>query len=569
MEDKMKKIYLSLVLLICGSVLIAQPAEAPASGDGSSEGTAYQIASLANLRWLSENPDMWDSGIYFIQTADIDASATQSWNEATGFSPIGNNDTRFLGNYMGNGHTVSGLYINRASSNSQGLFGSIGSGAELNGLGLIDANISGQECIVGGLTGSNSGTVSNCYASGSVSGTGHNIGGLIGWNDGGSVSNCYANVAVTGTGTGDDIWDIGGLIGWNDHGSVSNCYASGSVTGTGDIIWDIGGLIGNNSGTVSNCYVSGSVSGTAYDIGGLIGFNDFGSNVSTCYVSGSVTGTADDIGGFVGFYHGGTITACFWDSTVNSGLDGAGDGYSGDQIFGKTTTQMKTLETFTAVSWDFKGIGEEGIWNIGNSRNEGYPYLDWQYPEDTPLPITLANFTARYEAGRIILCWQTASETENLAFRIYRDGEMIAELEGAGTTTEPQDYTYTDQYVIPGRTYTYVLADVDLQGKETKHPELKVETKVEGVDLDYTIGNAYPNPFNPQTVVPLNLAIAAEVKAVLYDTAGRRVRDIYSGQMHAGSHDLKIDGADLSTGIYLLQVRMNDALHVQKIALMK
>ncbi len=193
----------------------------------------------------------------------------------------------------------------------------------------------------------------------------------------------------------------------------------------------------------------------------------------------------------------------------------------------------------------------------------------FQTQSDIPLPVSLVNFEGIYHNGVIDLTWHTASETENAAFRIYRDGEILAELEGAGTTTEPHSYKWTDQYVIPGRIYSYVLADVDLQGKETKHPELKIETKVEGVDLDYTIGNAYPNPFNPVTVVPLNLAVAANVKAVLYDTAGRRIRDIYSGQMTAGSHDLKINGADLSTGIYLLQIRMNDAVHVQKIALMK
>ncbi|MDZ7797004.1 MAG: T9SS type A sorting domain-containing protein [Candidatus Marinimicrobia bacterium] len=169
------------------------------------------------------------------------------------------------------------------------------------------------------------------------------------------------------------------------------------------------------------------------------------------------------------------------------------------------------------------------------------------------------------------MSWVTESETENLAFRIYRDGEMIAELQGAGTTSEPQNYTYIDHYVIPGRTYTYVLADVDLQSKETKHPEaeVEVEVKAEGVTPDYNIGSAYPNPFNPQTVVPLNMAKHADVRAVLYDLSGRMIRELYNAPLSAGSHDLKIDGSNLSTGIYLLQIRMNDAVHVQKVALMK
>ncbi|MDZ7796698.1 MAG: choice-of-anchor Q domain-containing protein [Candidatus Marinimicrobia bacterium] len=194
---------------------------------------------------------------------------------------------------------------------------------------------------------------------------------------------------------------------------------------------------------------------------------------------------------------------------------------------------------------------------------------EYQPGGDVPLPIRLAVFSSVYKNGAVLLNWQTASETENLTFRIYRDGEMIAELDGAGTTTEPQNYSYTDQYVIPGRTYTYVLADVDLQGKETKHPGVEVEVKAEGVTPDYNIGSAYPNPFNPQTIVPLNLATDADVRAFLYDLNGRMIRELFNASLQPGSHDLKIDGSDLSTGIYLLQIRMNDAVYVQKIALMK
>ncbi|MDX9779740.1 MAG: T9SS type A sorting domain-containing protein, partial [bacterium] len=161
------------------------------------------------------------------------------------------------------------------------------------------------------------------------------------------------------------------------------------------------------------------------------------------------------------------------------------------------------------------------------------------------------------------------SETENAAFRIYRDGELQTELEGAGTTAEPQSYSWTDNFVIPGKTYSYVLADVDLQGKETRHNEIKVEVEVEGIAQDYNIGSAYPNPFNPTTVVPVNLAKDAVVKAMLYDITGRPLQELQNGTLSAGSHALTVNGANLSTGIYFVRININEDLHVQKIALMK
>ena len=190
---------------------------------------------------------------------------------------------------------------------------------------------------------------------------------------------------------------------------------------------------------------------------------------------------------------------------------------------------------------------------------------------DAPSPITLASFDAAYVNGAVKLSWQTASETENLAFRVYRDGEMLAELDGAGTTSEPQSYSWTDNYVIPGHTYSYVLADVTVGNVEVKHTDKAVSvTAVEGdVAKDFAVGPAYPNPFNPVTVVPLNLAKEANVHARLYDMLGRPVQELHKGTLAIGSHTLKVDGSMLSTGIYFVHINVNNAVHVQKIALMK
>jgi len=335
-----KTIFLGVVLFFCVNILFAQTAEAPSIGDGSPD-NPYQIATLANLRWLSENSDKWASGICFIQTADIDASETQYWNDGVGFSPIGiSYSVSFRGNYNGNGHSISGLYINRPTASCIGLFGSIGDGAEIRNLGLIDIDISGQD-LVGGLIGENVfAIVSNCYACGLVSGE-DGAGGLIGYSLSGSVSNCYASGQFSGTAS-----SIGGLIGFDISGEISNCYADGLVSG----VSKVGGFIGENS-----------------------------ANISSCYASGEVTGSGSDIGGFLGDYKSGTITACFWDQTVNSGLSGVGNEYSGDQIFGKTTAEMQTQSTYSDVGWKFMADADtycEGEdWYISV---DSYPVLTWQ-----------------------------------------------------------------------------------------------------------------------------------------------------------------------------------------------
>jgi len=109
----------------------------------------------------------------------------------------------------------------------------------------------------GGVCGRNEGTITNCYSSGTISGTtrgtrkGAMIGGVCGYNYEGEITNCYNTGTVSGTGSNADV---GGVCGYN-HGNnakITNCHNSGMVSGTESA--DIGGVCGCNSETIKNCY---------------------------------------------------------------------------------------------------------------------------------------------------------------------------------------------------------------------------------------------------------------------------------------------------------------------------
>jgi filamentous hemagglutinin family protein len=195
----------------------------------------------------------------YVLGADIDATATKLWNNGAGFLPIGSNNDRFTGSLNGLGHTISGLTINRPSTDYVGLFG-YAIHATLQNIGLVGGTVSGKND-VGGLAGlSIFSTISNSYTTGTVSGTTY-VGGLVGENDYSTVSNSYATGAVSGSTI------VGGLVGYNSPSTVSNSYATGNVSGA----TYVGGLVGYNySSTVSNSYATGNVSG-ATNVGGLLG----------------------------------------------------------------------------------------------------------------------------------------------------------------------------------------------------------------------------------------------------------------------------------------------------------
>ncbi|MDD5231622.1 MAG: T9SS type A sorting domain-containing protein, partial [Candidatus Marinimicrobia bacterium] len=218
--------------------------------------------------------------------------------------------------------------------------------------------------------------------------------------------------------------------------------------------------------------------------------------------------------------------------------------------------------------------GLSGFSEFGVGGNEG----------DNSLPIILSSFTAKMVKGNVMLEWETSSEIENLGYIIRRhsiaDGSpsiVIASfltddtLKGQESTTKATKYSYVDKIVEPGKTYLYTLYDVNYEGRENRLKEIEIEIKAEGAMFadSYTLSPAYPNPFNPRTVIPLKLAAGADVHFSLYDINGHMIRELYRGYLAAGSHNLPIDGATLATGIYFVRIRINNSIHVQKISLMK
>jgi len=329
----MKPVLLISLFIFCASILSAQTATPPA-GDGTS-GNPYQIATLDNLYWVTQNTGSW--GSYIIQTADIDADSTSGWDSGSGFYPIGNSTTAFTGSYNGQGHTITHLFINR-SGQYNGLFGWIGGGSVRN-LHLESVQVTGGDLCTGGMIGYlyYSATATNCTSTGTVAGT-FDVGGLIGGLDAFSVtSNCYSGGSVTGANGG-----IGGLIGTASRNSViKNCYSTSSVAGANSA-FNIGGLIGGaNTVYDTNCYSNGHVTGT---------------------------GTTTKVGGLIGMQLYVTTIDCFWD-TLTSGLDTSAAGT------GKSSAEMKQQSTFTNAGWDFSTI-----WSISPLINNGYPYLEAHPP---------------------------------------------------------------------------------------------------------------------------------------------------------------------------------------------
>jgi len=89
------------------------------------------------------------------------------------------------------------------------------------------------------------------------------------------------------------------------------------------------------------------------------------------------------------------------------------------------------------------------------------------------------------------------------------------------------------------------------------------------VPKKYALYQNYPNPFNPYTTIKFELPVASSVRLELYNSAGQKVKDLFVGELPAGYHEVKVDGRDLSSGVYFYVLRANDFVGVKKMVLVK
>ncbi|WP_147290469.1 beta strand repeat-containing protein [Pannonibacter phragmitetus] len=326
------------------------PVNYSANAGASTTITAYM---LVNTVHDLQNMKNRLSGIYALGR-DIDASATASWNSGAGFAPIGVNiGSPFTGTFDGDGHTISGLTINRGTTDNVALFGYAGSSGIMRNVGLTLAAVTGKNnssILVGRIDG---GTISDVSVEGVVNGA-VNAGGLVGYISGAAVTRSSASGSVSGTGI-----RTGGLVGYSQYGTISNSYAAVAVSGSST---GVGGLVGHGSGTISNSYATGTVTSTGSGTGGLIGSGS--ATISNSYATGAVTG-GTSTGGFIGQMTGGTISTSFFNAETTGQTRGVGTNASASGVTGLTTAQMTSFATFDDAGWDIANAGgSSSVWRI-------------------------------------------------------------------------------------------------------------------------------------------------------------------------------------------------------------
>ena len=413
----MKKVIFATIIIIISLFYASCVLAAP---DKSTNDTIF-IATAAQLDAVRNGLDKFYKLSNDIDLTEYLSYGNPGYNGGAGWEPIGDIVDGFTGEFDGNGHSITGLMINRVSDGI-GLFGYINNATVKNlnvrtalggvkgydDIGVLVGNIGGSSIIidcstsgsatgesnVGGLAGYyfgenieksssdvnvnakyqlggligciNRGSIKNCNATGSVAGL-IKVGGFVGWQQ---IQDSNTIISITdsyaaGNVSGDE--SVGGFVGELDKGEIINCLAIGVVIGE----INVGGLVGfMNDGSVNTSSAVGNVEGS-YQIGGLIGWLS-GGHVASCDSSGSVSGI-EKIGGLAGWYNVSDLDISNSLASSNSSGNVSGNDAVGGLVGGLTQGKITYSRASGIVSSDYNGGGLVGLMNDGSIM---YSYAD-------------------------------------------------------------------------------------------------------------------------------------------------------------------------------------------------
>jgi hypothetical protein len=191
-----------------------------------------------------------------------------------------------------------------------------------------------------------------------------------------------------------------------------------------------------------------------------------------------------------------------------------------------------------------------------------------------PIPVELTSFTASVSNNSVVLNWITATELNNYGFEVERSEKVEARGEtwekigfviGAGTTTEPQIYTFNDKMVTTGK-YLYRLKQIDNDGTFEYSNTIEVSVME---PTQFSLEQNFPNPFNPSTRISWQSPIGSWQSLKVYDLLGNELATLVNEYREAGKYEINFDASLLSSGIYIYKLQAGDFLQVRKMTLIK
>ena len=299
----------------------------------------YVINTGKQLKWFADQVNSGNNKINGRLGRDVDLSGICS-AELGSWAPIGDvaADAEFQGNFDGQGHKVTGLYMKRTGNAANGdtyysaLFGLC------NGSTIKNLSVYGEAWAVTRFVAGIVGRITNLAKN----------------KDGALIENCHNYVEIKSDSTADTIYGYAGVVASAQDVTIRNCSNQASVSGVKGSVGGILGVATYGTVTIENCWNTGDVKMnesyyTYSGVGGILGVVENGTaHVTNCRNTGSVTveaakavgARAAGIAGYVKSGAGLELANCYNTGLIGGNVSAAGraNGIFGDKASGTTVT---------------------------------------------------------------------------------------------------------------------------------------------------------------------------------------------------------------------------------------
>ena len=198
-------------------------------------------------------------------------------------------------------------------------------------------------------------------------------------------------------------------------------------------------------------------------------------------------------------------------------------------------------------------------------------YYSYILDSTSIVPVELTSFSATSNSNVVTLSWTTATELNNYGFEIQRSTDeanwiTLGFREGNGTTSEPKQYSFTDNISeISSETFYYRLKQLDFLG--TYNYSNIIEVYI--APASFALLQNYPNPFNPSTRISYQLPINSFVTLKVFDVVGNEIATLVNEEKSAGEYKVDFDASKIGSGIYFYTLSAGEFLQTKKMILIK
>ena len=260
-------------------------------------------------------------------------------------------------------------------------------------------------------------------------------------------------------------------------------------------------------------------------------------------------------------------------------------------IIGENISAMNTEDGWIGGLMNLSGA--EGYWFIMNEN------IDFTYNP----PESSDDLTRQVNYNKVLPEAYNYVQSTNQAFYFVSS----AEIDGKPLSTDDLIIAYNDNVVIGARYWYGEATDVPAMGTDGSSNyagygesgdlitfkvldastntliEMDAESETAWNNLGMSIiqltekiipekvsfGSAYPNPFNPVTMISLSIPEEMEVNIAIHDMLGREIVELANGIYSTGNYEFQWDASNQASGIYFVKMNAGDQTNIQKLMLVK